>query len=103
MQRAIGYYKQALGVMREGGDLEGIARTSFKMAELYNRQDEVAQAMPLAREAAEIWVRIGSPNAELAKQLLARTQIPVQAREEFRKDIDEILGQRKEDPSDSKD
>ena len=44
------------------------------MAQLYAQAGEVGRALEWAREAAEIFGRIESPHAELARQLVARLE-----------------------------
>ena len=72
MQRAIGYHEQALAVAREIGDIAGVATDSFNMAMLHAQQGQDAQALPLALQAAQIFTQIGSPNAQVAQQLVAQ-------------------------------
>jgi tetratricopeptide (TPR) repeat protein len=73
-QRAIGYYEQSLAIRREINDIRGVANTLFNMALLYNQQGERARALPLAQQAAQIFAQIGSPNAQVAQQLVAQLQ-----------------------------
>jgi hypothetical protein len=42
------------------------------MAVLYARQGQAARALPLAQQAAQIFTQIGSPNAQVAQQLIAQ-------------------------------
>jgi tetratricopeptide (TPR) repeat protein len=74
VQRAIGYYEQALAIQREIGDAMGVATDSFNMALLYTQRGQVVRALPLAQQAAQILGKIGSPNVQVAQQLVAELQ-----------------------------
>jgi tetratricopeptide (TPR) repeat protein len=74
VRRAIGYFEQALAIRKEIGDIAGVATDSFNMALLHAQQGRAAQALPLAQQAAQIFAQIGSPNAQVAQQLVAQLQ-----------------------------
>jgi len=49
-----------------------MAMNAFNMARLYVQQRDLERALPLAQEAAELYERIGDPNTQRAKELVAR-------------------------------
>ncbi len=90
-RRAIGFYEQALAIASEVDDIDAVANASFNMALLYAQQGDLAHTLPLAQEAARIWLQVGHPNAQRAQQLVAQLQgggpTPAQILQQFAEGI----------------
>jgi len=71
LQKATKCFDEALALSRETGNEHRLAINAFNKARLLNQQGDLTSALPLAREAAEIFGRRGDPNAHRAKELVA--------------------------------
>lgn len=72
MHKAAEYLDEALALGRESGNKERVAVNAFNRARLLVQEGDLQRALPLAREAAEIFERTGDPNTPRAKDLVAR-------------------------------
>jgi tetratricopeptide (TPR) repeat protein len=71
---AFKYFQDTMEISRKIGDFNVLAMACFNTSSLYFQQDSYVGALPLAREAARIWAQIGSPNVQVAQQLIAQIQ-----------------------------
>jgi tetratricopeptide (TPR) repeat protein len=74
-RRAIEYYEQALAISREIGDLRAEPIDCFNLALRHAEQGNVAQALPLAGEAARLFAEIGhAAYTQRARELVAQLE-----------------------------
>ena len=71
-QEAENLYNQSLEIRRNLGDRAGIAKSLHQLGTLAEDRNRVDKAAQLYREALAILERLGSPEAEIARELLAR-------------------------------
>lgn len=74
MGQAIDCYKQALVIADEMGDIDRVARHSCHLARFYAQSGQLDQALSLAQQAAGIWGQIGSPNVQVARDMISKLQ-----------------------------
>jgi tetratricopeptide (TPR) repeat protein len=73
VQRAIGYFEQALAIAREIGNASGAAITSFNLALALSAQGQRLEALRSAEYAAQLFRQIGhDQNAQRAQALIAQ-------------------------------
>ncbi|AUD03699.1 tetratricopeptide repeat protein [Spirosoma pollinicola] len=74
-EQALQYLQQSLAIQQEIGDRQGEGATLNNMGAIYFNVDQnIDKAFPLLLRAFNIFVEIGSPNAEITRGYLDRTQ-----------------------------
>lgn len=63
-QQAMLYYKPCIQIFRENGNMAGVARNSWNLGLLYEKQSDLARAMPLMQVWMDFLQQIGHPDVE---------------------------------------
>jgi tetratricopeptide (TPR) repeat protein len=74
LEEAQRLYSESLKINKGLGDQNGIAHTLGQLGILEEDQGNLDEAARLLREALEILEKLGSPNAEIARRILARVE-----------------------------
>jgi tetratricopeptide (TPR) repeat protein len=73
-QRALGYYGQALPIMREVGDRAGEAVTRYNMAMIHRAQGELDRAVAELEQVVELDRQVGHPDLQSDTEMLQRVR-----------------------------